>query len=350
MTGARLEKKRETDRESQRAVRERTRKYISHLESLVETLQTSQQDERLQRMAQQCKELHDENEQLKSILFGINRMIRGIEVPKLVGNDPNMSPPAPTSVAIQQRHGGSTTGDFLVNYPSQEADFRQGCLPCIAERRFIQEHVARDKGSPILSQPSVVQSSRTPPFQTHPQNPEAQLTSQAADAFEELLVYEKDDAQLFAVIGNALRKAQKTQSLALTSINLDRDADIAIRAVAQGWHVVDRCHLLDSAWGLLRYIDKNIFSCCGSVERLAILRLLRLKLQVSPALIVITLADIIKTGRIRLNSTAACTVSSSFHASKVYTFTINRFCLANISVRPIQNFVEHATLIDYIVW
>jgi hypothetical protein len=40
-------------------------------------------------MAQQCKELRDENEQLKSIFTGIGRMIRDIEVPKTDRNGPN---------------------------------------------------------------------------------------------------------------------------------------------------------------------------------------------------------------------------------------------------------------------
>jgi hypothetical protein len=282
MTGTRLEKKRETDRESQRAVRERTRKYISHLEGLVETFQKSQQDERLQRMAQQCQELRDENERLKSIFTGVMRMIRGIEVPKSDGNSPNMLPPATSSIAQQQqRHDAPTKGHCLANYPSQDADSWQNSLSCTAEQRLAQDHFACHGEPPVLSRPSPAMTRRTPLFQTHSQSPEVRPMFQATDISEELLAYGKDDAQLFAVIGNALRKAQESQSLAVTSIDPERDADIVIQAIVHGWQAVERSHSLDSAWHLLRYIDQNIFSCCGSVERLAILRLLRLKVQVN---------------------------------------------------------------------
>lgn len=280
MTGTRLEKKRETDRESQRAVRERTRKYISHLESMVETLQKSQQDERLQRMAQQCQELRDENEQLKSIFTGIRRMIRGIEVPKTDGNGPNMLRSATSSVA-HQHHGAPTKGHCLASYSSQNTGLWQSSLPYIAEQRLVQDHVACHREPSILSPTSPPLTRGTPLLQTYLKSPEVRPMSEATDTSEELLAYEADDAQLFAVIGNALRKAQEAQSLALTSVDPERDADIAIRAIVHGWQAVERCHSLDSAWYLLRYIDQNIFSCCGSVERLAILRLLRLKLQVN---------------------------------------------------------------------
>jgi hypothetical protein len=281
MTGTRLEKKRQTDRESQRTVRERTKKYISHLESLVETLQKSQQDERLQRMAEQCQELRHENEQLKSIFTGIRKMIRGIEVPKMDGNGPKLLPPDTSSVAHQHRHGAPTSGHCLANYPSQAADLCQNSLPCISEQRLAQDHVASQREPPILSQPSPAMIRGPPLSQTFQRSPEVLPISQATDTSEGLLGYEKDDAQLFAVIGNALRKAQETQSLALTYMDPEQDADIAIRAVIDGWQTVELCHTLDSAWHLLRYIDQNIFSYCGSVERLAILRLLRLKLQVN---------------------------------------------------------------------
>ena len=282
MTGTRLEKKRETDRESQRAVRERTRNYISHLESLVETFQKSQQDERLQSMAQQCQELRDENERLKSIFTGVMRMIRGIEVPNPDGNGPSMFPPATSPVPQQQqRHDAPVQGHCPASYPLQDADSNQTSLPCTAEQRLTRDHFACHEESPTLARPSPAMTYRIPLFQTHPQSPEVQPLSQATDVSEELLAYEKDDAQLFAVIGNALRKAQEFQSHAVTSIDPERDADIVIRAIVHGWQTVERSHSLDSAWHLLRYIDQNIFSCCGSIERLAILRLLRLKLQVN---------------------------------------------------------------------
>jgi hypothetical protein len=303
-------------------------------------------------MAQQCKELRDENEQLKSIFTGIGRMIRDIEVPKTDRNGPNALLRVSSSVVNQQRYGAPTKGHFLANYPSQDVDFGQHSLSCVAEQRLVQGYAACDTEPPILSQPSLVRTSGTPLSQTHSQNSEVRPTSRATDISEELLAYEKDDAQLFAVIGNALRKAQQAQSLALTSTDPDRDEDIVIRAIAHGWHEVERCHSLDSAWYLLCYIDQNIFFCCGSVERLAILRLLRLKLQVSYFLLLILVAsaDGSLIGRSSFNPAATHTISSSLYVSKVDISTANCLFLCNIFSRPLQTFVEHATIIDYIVW
>ena len=74
-----LEKKRATDRQSQRVVRERTKKYIAHLENMVEVLQKNQQDERLQLLTDQCNRLLEENEQLRSAILSIKRAVQGVE-------------------------------------------------------------------------------------------------------------------------------------------------------------------------------------------------------------------------------------------------------------------------------
>nr|QCL09087.1 DmxL4 [Cryptosporiopsis sp. 8999] len=270
MTGRRREKKRETDRESQRHVRERTKKYISHLETLVEALQKSQQDKRLQSMTLQCKELRHENEQLRSIITGINRMVRGIEIPNSVNKDPRLWSPVPSSAVNLERPRASEV----------EEDFPPVCPP---------------QNAPVdLQQPI--------PYTTEhqlAQNP------QVMDMSEGLLA-DGNDAHLFAITSNALSKAERLTS---TSIDPERDADIIIRAVSCGWHEAEQRHTFDSTWHLLRQIDQNIFFCCGSVERLAI--------------------------------DAACSTQEQPRSSFLPHF---------MNPRPIQNFVKHSTLIDYLVW
>jgi hypothetical protein len=121
-TNADLEKKRQTDRASQRVVRERMKNYISHLESLVDTLQKSQQDERLQNMTFQCKQLYQENERLRNVITGISRMVRGVEISDS-GKDLTPLQPATSaeSVAIQKQPITSLANknDFISTHPLQ---------------------------------------------------------------------------------------------------------------------------------------------------------------------------------------------------------------------------------------
>jgi hypothetical protein len=60
-----------------------------------------------------------------------------------------------------------------------------------------------------------------------------------------------------------------------------RDADIAIRAVLHGWTTVTKKYALDALWAILRHADEAIFGNCGSIERLAVLRVMISMLRVS---------------------------------------------------------------------
>jgi hypothetical protein len=239
-----LEKKRQTDRESQRVVRERTKKYISHLENLVDTLQKSQQDERLQQMTIQCKQLHDENERLKIAMASITKTIRGVETLDIVKIDHAQS----QSPVVRDKTSTSTayTGSSYWNIPS----------PTQPIERFS-----------FNFDPANLPTSLTPP------------TMEAADMARTIAAYGSEDTHVFVVINNLISKAE---SCKLETMEPAKDADIAIRAIAHGWTQAEQYCELDTGWQILRQIDQEIFFVCGPVEKLAILRVTRLKLlQVS---------------------------------------------------------------------
>jgi hypothetical protein len=111
-----------------------------------------------------------------------------------------------------------------------------------------------------------------------PTNLGTRPTIDAADAPNGISAYGDENVHIVAVVNNVLSRAETFTF----SSALEQDADIAIRAVAHGWPATEQRHTLDPVWQILRQIDEGVFFRCGSVERLAILRVLRLKLlQVS---------------------------------------------------------------------
>ena len=61
-------------------------------------------------------------------------------------------------------------------------------------------------------------------------------------------------------------------------MDLNKDADIVIRAIVHGWRNVEQNCQLDPAWQILRRIDEQVMFRLGPIVRLAILRTVRLKL------------------------------------------------------------------------
>jgi hypothetical protein len=239
-----LEKKRATDRQSQRVVRERTKKYIAHLENMVEVLQKNQQDERLQLVTAQCNRLLDENEQLRKAILSIKRAVQGVEVEQ---SDSVNSKFAETqnTLARSEKHP-------LPVYTSPSFSDGQGLSP------------AQPISTPA-SMPFAFAASSVP---SPPVEPSDRLFSSPPSEVE-------DPPHIFVLISNLLRQAE---NCIILSVDLTKDTDIVIRAIAHGWtHVEQHCQL-DPAWQILRRIDQEVMFCCGSVERLAILRAVRLKL------------------------------------------------------------------------
>jgi len=76
MTTQRREKKRQHDREAQRAARDKTRKYISHLEGLVGTLQAANSSpKRMQELLDQLANGHETISRLQRSLTRINKIV-----------------------------------------------------------------------------------------------------------------------------------------------------------------------------------------------------------------------------------------------------------------------------------
>ena len=266
-TRTRLEKKRETDRESQRQVRNRTKSYISHLENLVAILQEKEKDERMEGLIRQCKSLHEENELLRSVITSVNKITRCIEPA------PNQTPTT-ESMRNQEAHiqkviskdGLPSACPPEIIFPTHHNPGKRSPVSQTASSLPRIELLRSTNGISALERETQL------PIPTYP-------LLEALEAPEKGLVSNHNDIQVFELINNVITAAE---NVPITSMELERDADIAIRVIAYGWPDVEESYKLDPLWQVLQHIDEQVFFCCGPVERLAILRVLRLKLlQVS---------------------------------------------------------------------
>ncbi|KAH9207556.1 hypothetical protein DL95DRAFT_527832 [Leptodontidium sp. 2 PMI_412] len=315
--GQNIERKRQTDRESQRVVRERTKKYISHLENLVDTLQKCQRDERLQSMALHCKELHDENERLRSSLTCITRIIRGVEMPE--GSESISTRPADQPLVAQKLRAGSFaymngSPHGSASFPKEQAQYHspmstdnQGPIPVVPFAHSASLKIPSPNGSAEHFFPSDHQSAL-------PSKASGSPATRISDRAQSISA-NGDESTVFAMINNRLGEADGVK----LEIKTDEDADIAIRAVAHGWPLVEQRYELDPAWGIIRQIDQEIFFCCGPIERLGILRVIRLKLLQQ--------------------------MTTSSNRQQIQALTP-----PYMHSRPLQEFVEHPRIIDYFVW
>jgi hypothetical protein len=297
LSGARLEKKRKTDRESQRAGRERTRNYILYLEKLVESLKQGQEDERLQTLTRQFQELRQQNERLMTIFNSIGRLARSADILDVNGNNLSDS----TSSPLRATSATRTESVADQQPPLDEAEVIDGVMPIIS---YSNPHSlwAPPRSSSEAEQCHAVQAQNSLTSCTASSLPNGDTQTQTN-------TISMSCAQVQApMLGNdpvsdmpgAFPTGENTEEIICESINdiltmaelftvvsttPVEDVDIAIRAVMNGWHMAAQMHNLDQGWEALRQIDQKVFSCCGPVERLTILQSMRLKFRVSNFLV-----------------------------------------------------------------
>jgi hypothetical protein len=293
LSGARLEKKRRADRESQRAGRERTRNYILPLEKLVESLKQGQEDERLQTLTRQCQELRQQNERLIAIFTSIGGLARSADILDASGNSLSDSTSSP------QRAVSATTTESVVDQqpPVNEPEVIGGVMPIIS---YSNPHSfwappcssSEEEQSQVVQAPNSLTSctaSSLPNGDTQTQTNTISVScaqvqtpilgnEQVADLPGAFPTDENTEEIIYESINDILTMAEL---FAVISTEPMEDVDIAIRAVMNGWHVAAQMHTLDQGWEVLRQIDLKVFSCCGPVERLSILQSMRLKFRVS---------------------------------------------------------------------
>jgi hypothetical protein len=239
----RLERKRATDRETQRAIRAKTKSYIEHLEATVQRYEQQSGDELTQSLASQVSSQHAEIVRLQAVVRNARKMLEAAMSGELETEDQaklleSVSMPPPTEPASTKALPPTQTSSFASGQPITQS---------------------------IMPGPHIPDSSMGDMRGT-------MMT--ARSSFENPLACGEENTNYFGLL-NAKLSAIHTDSSFCPLTSPEEDEDIAVRAVFKGWQDVTQRHQLDPAWQVLQATDQGLFYRSGQVERVAVLRNMR---------------------------------------------------------------------------
>jgi hypothetical protein len=265
LTASQRERKRAIDREAQRSIRIKTKNYIAHLESLVKAMDHNDgtgadgENNRTRELMNQLRQSQEEVRRLREAMLGVQRALGGVlsDAPKAGGVDQqdgrqHSSSASPPSGGEQVP--GVMGGSFSTSArPSIDAGGGAFWLP--------PQDINAVPPAPSIA----VASEQASPGSMLPQRPNKDPSLRAFEG--EMFYYaEYHLSRVYAAPGPGAFS------------NRPFDEDIIIRAVIEGWPAVEERYPLDLGWQVLQEIDQVIFPDCGIVERMAALRLCRMKL------------------------------------------------------------------------
>ena len=278
LSNEKLERKRASDREAQRALREKTRSHVAHLESLVQSLQ-GEQDGRIERLIAQLDQQRQEISKLKAALTSISKIA---EVAKATGGAESTE-----TISMPQ----DEPPDDAMNEPDPP-DADQSQIMADFSKEDTQEDISDllppsdDLSSALLLPEGFhspnIQSSFMPIESSNEEvdersseveKPQSLSIAQMASS----IVRKKDlDGRFWFLAGTLLTFILKNQQGHPTYTAYDED--IAIRAVFDGWSAVIERYPLDRGWQWLKELDENIYFHLSPQHRLMHLRNTRLQL------------------------------------------------------------------------
>ncbi|EXJ70685.1 uncharacterized protein A1O5_05675 [Cladophialophora psammophila CBS 110553] len=342
MSPARLARKRQADRESQKASRLKQKNYIAHLEALVKSLDASAGSDPVELLKQQGAE----NVEIKKALTTICKIAqtalgvgagngRSLETsspdpmtdqgdikdmkpdrPKLRKIQPSQTSKLDYDADIVKSMGESDTAILSVaeahphaaNFPSMFTD----------DDTNLGEFIHHDLLDFPIREPAVQQTLDTSELLcTRDALPMSQpgASSWVFPPLPESLplrTHHQDTGGRDWVSTVNLLIAPVVFPLETPDDALD--GDIPISAVLRGWDAVEARRPLDPGWKVLREIDQNIFIGCGIAERLAVLRIMRLMCHY---------------------------MTTAERRPELPPFMLKR---------PCQEHIKHHPMIDYLVW
>ena len=317
LSGEQLQRKRASDREAQRVLREKTKGQIAHLENLVQALQGGQNG-RVERLITQVEQQRTEISRLRSALLSISKLA---EVAKdaLESSTADDTPPTAeehevldtspenalqTHDLLDPAHWDATLGELFSH------SGHTSLLP------LLDPGSTNDSNSSARDHSACALPDRTDKKDEHravstDRATRAPSISQMATA---IVRKENLDGRFWFLAGTILNYLLKNQQN--YPIHTDHDEDIAIRAVYESWSAVIERYPLDKGWQWLKELDEHIYSHGTPEGRLIILRNCRLQLlhQLDP------------------------------------TAGWDRSLPAFFQPRPSQQHIEHDPLIEYFPW
>ncbi|KAM5372586.1 hypothetical protein ACJZ2D_007360 [Fusarium nematophilum] len=243
VTAQRL-RKRELDRKAQRAARAKTKSRIAHLESLVESIRNQDAEGNTTALMEQLGKVKEERDSLIRVLENVQ-----------------------DSIKTQLR------GLDCSSISSKERNTRQhGSKPPAAQLSPPQSSTQPEMEVPL--DPFFVDSA---PSMVNPTGSGLVLTCSSASTCEcsssrtrRLPDGTEVNFSIWQAANDVLCKPDPSEDSDTTTLDLT-SSDIAVRAVMEGWHSVEKMHKLSPAWEKIRKLDQLGFLTCSQTERLAIL-------------------------------------------------------------------------------
>lgn len=261
LTASQRERKRAIDREAQRSIRIKTKNYIAHLESLVKAMEQSDtngpdgENNRSRELMNQLRQSQEEVRRLREAMLGVQRVLGGAlgdarNIMNADGMDQRQpssssSPPSANEMTAPHRASFNTAA----TRPSIETTGAFWMAPADTINPTSSVAIGSDQASP----------------EVHPARP---------DKDPKMRQYE---GEMFYYAEYHLARVYSAPGPGAFG-NRPFDEDIIVRAVIEGWPAVEERYPLDLGWQVLQEIDQVIFPDVGVVERMAALRLLRMKL------------------------------------------------------------------------
>ena len=298
-------KKREIDRRCQRQARERTKTRIAYLEGLVEDFRHQDSSGQLATLMKQLNEVESERDIMSKTLKDIQKAMESHKPLNPTSEDEaedKMEIQSARAAPSIKRHSSSVSArgeDILpilrpeaVQQSERTSPARNFDLAVFSpapsmpldsqDQLFAPEVVALQadgRSSSLLVQAKSPKEPNPMPC-NYAENWTAPRFSCSCNNCPERLPGRRSSWQ-----GNYWRYANEVLSERFDwaeDVVPEADAlcdDIPIRVILEGWDVVARSGPLHPSWQVLRRIDETLFSTCGNVERLAIMRAMHTLLQ-----------------------------------------------------------------------
>jgi len=327
MASQRREKKRQHDREAQRAARDKNKRYIAHLEGLVKTLQAANSSpKRMEDMLNQLATGHKTINTLRTSLARINNIVKDAvsydsphgdtqDEPGLAHKEDttaaspmiDQSMPLEEVVLENEDFGIVTTSkeavddiDSVRTQVDSEAR-RLGIDPVTSENIDTSHTAARVKMHTDLydditadldlafwspstgqhfgqdsmlneEQHNLIHDSATPAIANFSFDSAGDQVREIAST---VMGIKHIEGRFWFLAGTILGHILSLEQDTTTPRVLDDD--IVIRSCMHGWDSVEHLYRLDVGWKWLKQLDQLMYSHLGSATRMAILRIMRMQ-------------------------------------------------------------------------
>lgn len=262
---AKRARKREQDRRSQRLARERTKSRIAQLESIIAELQETDSAHKTLEICKQRDKIAADRDALAQTLRTIKQA--------LMANRVCLSPLDTKQPTTGRSCGTQTTSSYQAtasNSSSPTADpenLNNLFLEPPTPTSWIASTTAQwlnndllstaDLGSPIIPLGTEACDCSPAPFSDSTQPP---------------------TLNFWRFANETLVEPPEQSSDRLECRENELEDDVPVRAILEGWDSIEQRRGTDLplSWRKLRLIDETLFSSCGNIERLAILRFMHL--------------------------------------------------------------------------